>query len=95
MNPRDKQSYEEANIEGTAEDNNVVTFTIDVVNKPKDNDEDKEWYEEIRDDIEDEPMYQMGLVAAIVVIVAVVILGVRRRRYYEEEEDYDEDEYVL
>jgi len=95
VNPRDKQSYEEANIEGTAEDNNVVTFTIDVVNKPKDNDEDKEWYEEIRDDIEDEPMYQMGLVAAIVVIVAVVILGVRRRRYYEEEEDYDEDEYVL
>ena len=80
---------------GDADENNEATLTITVGNKPKTGSDD-EWYEEILNDIEDEPLYQGGIVAAIVVVISVIALIVRRRRSFDDEYDdeYDDD-YVL
>jgi len=95
VNPRDYPSYEESNDLGDADENNEATLTITVGNKPKTGSDD-EWYEEILNDIEDEPLYQGGIVAAIVVVISVIALIVRRRRSFDDEYDdeYDDD-YVL
>ncbi|MCK4614180.1 MAG: hypothetical protein KAU14_05190 [Thermoplasmata archaeon] len=89
VNPKEEEYYEETNDAGTADDNNVGTYTLTVVKEPKDEDDD-EWYEEIYDDMTDEPLYLGGVVAAIVVVVAVVTMVFMRRRRGRKEEDLEE-----
>lgn len=92
INPKAGQSYEEYNDLGDAEDNNIGVLTLTIGNEPK-GDSDGEWYEpdEIKQTLEDEPLYGAGIVAAIVVIVVVSLIMVRRRRQMYE--DFDDDEY--
>lgn len=96
VNPPIGKSYVEYNDLGTEEENNVGTLTITIQDKPKD--EKGEWYEldEIRDRLEDEPIYAVGLVAAIVVIVVAVVMLVKMRKRRASElgpDENDEDDY--
>jgi hypothetical protein len=98
VNPSIGKNYEEYNELGDADENNDGLLTITVTSEPK-KDDDGEWYEpdEIRQTLEDEPIYGAGIAAAIVVIVVVSIILIRKRR--EDDEDYDDydddDDYEL